>query len=90
MEKTNLNIKIDKTIKDRSEAIFNELGLSMSAAINIFLCAIIRERGIPFDVNRDVPNEITVAAIEEGREMASDSSTVKYSSMDALRKALEE
>jgi hypothetical protein len=37
-----------------------------------------------------VPYEVTAAAIEEGRRIASDSGVKGYSSMDALRKALEE
>lgn len=37
----------------------------------------------------DVPNEVTAAAIEEGRKMISDPSSPRYSSMDALEAALE-
>ena len=39
---------------------------------------------IPFELKLNVPNETTAAAIEEGRKMMSDSSTPRYSSMDAL------
>ena len=48
METTNLNIRIDKAIKDQAEQIFNELGLNMTTAVNIFLRTTIREHGIPF------------------------------------------
>ena len=44
---------------------------------------------IPFELKLNVPNETTAAAIEEGRKMMSDSSAPRYSSMDALKKALE-
>jgi len=37
----------------------------------------------------DIPNDITAAAIEEGRKIMSDPNTPRYSSMDALREALE-
>lgn len=89
MASTNLNIRTDKDIKDQAELIFNELGLSMTTAINIFLRTTIREHGIPFALKLDVPNELTVAAIEEGRRIASDSSVKGYSSMDELKAALE-
>lgn len=89
METTNLNIRIDKTVKDYSEALFSELGLNMTTAINVFLRTSIREQRIPFDIKLDMPNETTIAAIEEGRKMAADPSTPKYSSMDALKKALD-
>ncbi|MCL2757519.1 MAG: type II toxin-antitoxin system RelB/DinJ family antitoxin, partial [Coriobacteriia bacterium] len=34
---TNLNIRIDRELKERAEIFFNELGLSMSSAFNIFV-----------------------------------------------------
>ena len=37
MATTNLNIRTDKEIKDQAEMIFNELGLNMTTAINMFL-----------------------------------------------------
>ena len=90
MAVTNLNIRTDKEIKDQAEQIFNELGLNMTTAGNMFLRTVIRENGIPFHLKLDVPNEVTAAAIEEGRRLASDRSVKGYSSMDTLRAALEE
>ncbi len=89
MSTTNLNIRTDKDVKEKAEKIFNELGLNMTSAVNIFLRTAIRERGIPFELKLDVPNETTIAAIEEGREMASDPSSPRYSNIDELRDALE-
>ena len=88
MMTTNLNIRIDKGIKDQAEEIFNELGMNMSTAVNIFLRTAIREHGIPFELKLDVPNETTVAAIEEGKKMMSNPSTPRYSGMDDLKAAL--
>ena len=59
MSTTNLNIRTDKDIKDQAETIFNELGINMTTAINMFLRATIREYGIPFELNIKVPNDIT-------------------------------
>ena len=67
MATTNLNIRTEKAIKDQAEEIFNELGLNMTTAINIFLRTAIREHGIPFELKLEVPNDTTAAAIEEGR-----------------------
>ena len=66
MASTNLNIRMDKEIKDPAEEIFNELGLNMTTAINVFLRASIRVHGLPFDLKLDVPQEITAAESEEG------------------------
>lgn len=89
MATTNLNIRTDKEVKDKAEEIFSELGLNMTTAVNIFLRTAIREHGIPFELKLDIPNDITAAAIEEGRKIMSDPNTPRYSSMDALREALE-
>ena len=89
MATTNLNIRTDKDIKDQAEEIFNELGLNMTTAINMFLRTVIREHGIPFELKLDVPNETTAAAIAEGRKLMDDPSAPRYSSMDELKAALE-
>ena len=86
---TNLNIRTDKDIKDQAEEIFNELGLNMTTAINMFLRTAIREHGIPFELKLDVPNETTAATIAEGRKLMDDPSAPRYTSMDALKAALE-
>ena len=89
MATTNLNIRVDKDIKDQADKIYSELGMNMTTAINMFLRTTIREHGIPFSLKLDVPNEVTAAAIEEGRRIASDSSVKGYTNMDDLRAALE-
>ena len=89
MATTNLNIRTDKAVKDQAERIFSELGLNMTTAINMFLRTTIRENGIPFSLKLDVPNEVTTAAIEEGRRIAEDRSVKGYTNIDELRAALE-
>ncbi len=89
MATTNLNIRIDSDVKEQAEELFNELGLNMTSAVNIFLRTSIREHGIPFELKVDVPNDTTRAAIEEGRRLMADPSAPKYSSMADLKAALE-
>jgi len=70
---TNLNVRIDEDLKKQSEKIFNELGLTMSTALTVFLRQTIRSKGIPFDMRLNVPNEETLAAINDvnsGRNMS--------------------
>ena len=90
MAATNLNIRTDKDIKDVAEKIFNELGMNMTTAINIFLRHAIRSNGIPFKVSLNTPNDITAKAIAEARAIANDDSVNGYTSMDELRNVLEE
>ena len=89
MATTNLNIRTDKEIKDQAEQIFNELGLTMTTAINIFLRTAVREHGIPFELKLEVPNDTTIAAIEEGRSLVDDPSAPRFSSIEELKEALE-
>lgn len=62
---TNLNIRVDTELKSKAEAIFNELGLNMSTAMNMFLRYSVRYGGIPFELRIEKPNEETQAAIND-------------------------
>lgn len=88
MATTNLNIRTDKEIKEQAEQIFSDLGLNMTTAVNMFLRAVIRENGIPFDLKLEFPDEVTAAAIEEGRRIASDPDVKGYTDMNELKAAL--
>lgn len=48
--KTTINIRIDSSLKNEAEFIIDSLGLSTSTAIVLFFKALVRERGLPFDV----------------------------------------
>lgn len=43
-------IRIEPEVKREASAILDELGLSMSTAINLFLRAVVREQGMPFEM----------------------------------------
>ena len=48
-----INLRVDDDIKKGAERTFNDIGLSMSTAINIFLKAVVRENRIPFELSAD-------------------------------------
>ena len=48
-----INLRVDDDVKINAERTLNDIGLSMSAAINIFLKAVIRENKIPFELSAD-------------------------------------
>ena len=89
MSTINLNVRTDKSIKERAEKIYNELGFSMTTAINMFLRSTIRENGIPFSLKVYEPNDETIEAIEEGEKMLADPNSPRYSSIEELKEALE-
>ena len=43
-------IRVEPEVKREATAVLDELGLSMSSAVNLFLRAVIREQGMPFEV----------------------------------------
>ena len=45
-----INLRIDTKLKSKAEAIADDIGLSMTAAITLFLKAMVREGGLPFSV----------------------------------------
>ena len=57
MAQTNLTIRIDEDIKHEAETLFNELGMSLSVAINIFFRQAVRERAIPFSIKGKTTDE---------------------------------
>ncbi|MBR5741156.1 MAG: type II toxin-antitoxin system RelB/DinJ family antitoxin [Firmicutes bacterium] len=61
----NVTFRVDEDIKMRADSLFNELGMSLSTAFNLFLRQSVREQRLPFAVTMHVPNETTLAAIEE-------------------------
>ncbi|MCH5158801.1 MAG: type II toxin-antitoxin system RelB/DinJ family antitoxin [Clostridiales bacterium] len=46
--KVNMNIKVDTEVRDQAKLLFGQLGLDMTTAVNMFLLAAIREKGMPF------------------------------------------
>lgn len=83
---TNLNIRVDEELKRKAEAIFNELGLNMSTAMNMFLRYSVRYGGIPFDLRIEKPNEETLSAIDDVNNNRNMSKT--FDSVSALMEDL--
>lgn len=83
---TNLNIRIDEELKRQADAIFSELGLNMSTAINMFLRYSVRYGGIPFELRVEKPNAETLAAINDVNNNCNMSKT--FTSVDDLMEDL--
>lgn len=65
MAQTNINIRMDDTLKQQFDHLCSELGLTMTTAFNIFAKTMVRQQGIPFEVSLNVPNSETLAAIDD-------------------------
>lgn len=90
MATAKINVCVDERTKKEVETILDEMGLNMTAAINMYLKRILMEQGIPFDVSARTPNAITIAAMDEFDEMKRNPGAYKrYSSFkDAMKEVL--
>ena len=86
---TNLTIRIDSGIKSEAEKLFEELGMSISTAFNIFLRQAVRMQAIPFTISRGIANRSTLAAMREAERIADDPSVPSYSTRESLVRSLE-
>ena len=62
------NIKIDPTLKKNASQLFDSFGLTLSAAVNMFLRQAVREQAIPFRIGAPAPNLETLQAIHDARQ----------------------
>ena len=81
---TNISIRMDADLKAQADALFNELGMNLSTAFNIFVRQALREGRIPFDISLNQPGRETIAAMLEAEKIAKDPNVRGYDNMDQL------
>jgi DNA-damage-inducible protein J len=81
-------IRIDADVKKQANSLFNELGLDMSGAVNMFLHQCILRGGLPFNVELPKYNEATLEAIEEAIKISRNPDIKGYDTMEELKAAL--
>ena len=62
---TNLNVRVNTQIKEKSDELFKDLGLNMSTAINMFLTKCVKTSGIPFMIEEPKPTDAFNEALKE-------------------------
>lgn len=90
MAKAPTQIRIDADIKKQATDLFNDLGLDMSGAVNLFLHQCVLRGGLPFNIEMPRYNQRTLDAMDEAKRISRDPDVKGYTDMDELRKALEE
>ena len=78
---TNISIRMDTDVKAKADALFNELGMNISTAFNIFVRQSLREGRIPFDISLNQPNAESVQAMLEAERIAGDPSVKGYNTI---------
>lgn len=63
-----LTARVDSEKRKIAEKVFSEIGLSTSAAINLFICAVAMNGGIPFPVGVNVHARGTFQRLQDRHE----------------------
>ena len=80
-------IRIDEDVKKQAVELFNQLGIDMSSAVNMFLRQAIMRGGLPFNVEIPQFKSEVIEAMEEARRISRDPNTKKY---DSFAEAMED
>lgn len=86
VKSVNVTLRVDEDLKRQADALFSELGMNLTTAFNIFLRQSVREQQIPFQVSKNIPNAVTLAAMdasERGEDLHG-----PYETVSALMEAL--
>jgi len=93
---SNLNIKIDRELKAQADKLFNDMGMNLTTAVNVFVRQAVLERAIPFRIYRDTEATETrigipqrQAAMQEVRDLLAgiDGNSIDLDQMKAERRA---
>lgn len=85
---TNISIRMDSNLKAAAEALYEELGMNLSTAFNIFVRQSLRVGGIPFTITTETPNAITVSAMLEAEQISRNPEVKGFDDFDDLFKEL--
>ena len=53
MPSASVTVRIDENLKKQAEKLFNDMGLNMTTAFNLFVKAVVRQNKIPFEITAD-------------------------------------
>ena len=80
----NVSIRMNADLKARADELFEELGMNLSTACNIFIRQALQEGGLPFEVKAERPNRETLEAMLEAVRIAHDPAAKKYTDLSEL------
>ena len=66
---TSLNIKVNRDLKKQADALFSEMGMTMTTAVNIFIRQAVQEQAIPFRIYVDSDKSLALRAKEALKTM---------------------
>jgi len=79
-QQINVNIRMDKEIKERADVLFQDLGFNLTTAVNAFVRQCLREQGIPFQIKttgNDFSEATLIRLLESKRQIEEGQVVVK-------------
>lgn len=86
---TNFCVRMDSNLKKQCEALYGELGITLTSAINVFLRQSLRIGGFPFDVRLEQQKKSKAPALSDAERQARDSFAKRCSSVEQVLSAIE-
>ena len=81
----NMTFSLDAPTKKRFVAFCDNIGLSASSVITVYIKTVVRENRIPFIIEgTNTPNAETIAAMEEGDRIARDPNWPTYTNLGKM------
>ena len=85
MAQATINIRMDAELKEQFDLFCRQVGLSTSAAFNIFAKTVVREQRIPFEIGLKKPNSETIEAVKEIKDFKEKKTNLKaYTNVDDM------
>ena len=81
---TTFSVRMDSDLKKQAEALYGEIGMNLTTAINVFLRQSLRVGGLPFEARVNRQNQETIVAMAEAERIAKDSSIKAFADVDEL------
>ena len=91
MPQTQVQIRMEKELKEKAEVLFAEMGMNISTAVNVYFRQVIRDGKIPFEIslrNDGFYNELNQSRLRESiAQLKSGSVVVKtMAELEAMEK----
>ncbi len=92
MSQTTMSIRVDSNLKQRFDTLCDEFGLSTTAALMLFIKAVVRECRIPFEVKTDTIEESRKKALLAFESMREDAAAagIQDLSLDEINEIIRE
>ena len=88
-----IHVRVNSTVKSNAESALDMLGITVSEAINMFLCQVSLVGGIPFEVKLPAPERVIVKnndeLVQKLNESQNDIGEGKHSSAQEVYSKLE-